>query len=96
MPYPVVPTRPVTESKGFYVNRIFVPCVLGPLTTESRFLLDLRFTNQQNLRGRYRIREWPNPVPIWYDRSARHRAIWSYSSQIRRGARVSVVGKGTT
>lgn len=62
--HPVVRTHPVTGRKALYVNRAFTTRILGLSPLESRSLLDMLFTHQENPKYQCRFRWRPNSVAM--------------------------------
>jgi taurine dioxygenase len=91
--HPVVRTHPVTGRKALYVNRAFTTRILGLSPLESRSLLDMLFSHQENPKYQCRFRWRENSVAMWDNRCAQHYAIWDYYPQVRHGLRVSVIGE---
>jgi taurine dioxygenase len=91
--HPVVRTHPVTGRKALYVNRAFTTRILGLSALESRSLLDMLFTHQEDPKYQCRFRWRENSVALWDNRCAQHYAIWDYFPHLRHGHRVSVVGE---
>lgn len=91
--HPVIRTHPVTGRKALYVNRAFTTRILGLSRLESRSVLDLLFTHQEDPKYQCRFRWRENSVALWDNRCAQHYAIWDYFPEVRHGHRVSVVGE---
>ncbi len=91
--HPVVRTHPVTGRKALYVNRTFTTRILELSAIESRSLLDMLFTHQEDPKYQCRFRWRPNSVAIWDNRCAQHYALWDYFPEVRSGLRVSIVGE---
>jgi taurine dioxygenase len=91
--HPVVRTHPVTGRRALYVNRAFTTRIEGLSAHESRSVLDMLFTHQEDPKYQCRFRWQANSVALWDNRCAQHYAIWDYFPQSRHGHRVSVVGE---
>jgi taurine dioxygenase len=91
--HPVIRTHPVTGRKALYVNRTFTTRILGLTPLESRSLLDMLFTHQEDPKYQCRFRWQPNSVAIWDNRCTQHYAIWDYFPEVRSGVRVSIIGE---
>lgn len=90
--HPVVRTHPVSGRKALFVNRTFTTRIAQLSASESRSVLDMLFTHNEQPRFQCRFAWRPGSIAFWDNRCAQHHALWDYYPNRRRGWRVTVKG----